>query len=58
MAASTISGDVGMSGSPAAKEITLSPAALSSFARRSIARVADSEMPPTRREIPPVMAAV
>src|SRR5437870_5633836 len=42
---------VGKSGSPAPKLTTLSPAALSAFALASIARVADSAMAATRREI-------
>src|ERR1035437_10589261 len=52
MAASTTSGGVGKSGSPAAKEMMFSPAALSSRARRSMARVADSATAPTRCEMP------
>src|SRR6266550_6677771 len=42
---------VGKSGSPAPKPITSSPAAFSALARASMARVADSSMAATRREM-------
>src|SRR4051794_41311457 len=50
-ATSTMWGGVGKSGSPAPKPITSSPAAWSAFALASTARVADSVMAPTRREM-------
>src|SRR4249920_3072901 len=50
-AASTMRAGVGKSGSPAPKPTTSSPAACSAFALASTARVADSVMAPTRREI-------
>src|SRR5262245_38171841 len=51
MAASTISGGVGKSGSPAPKPMTGRPAAFSALAFASTASVADSAMPPIRAEI-------
>ncbi len=50
MAASTMWGGVGKSGSPAPKPITGSPAALSALALASTASVADSAMAAIRRE--------
>src|SRR6185312_9421559 len=50
-AASTMWAGVAKSGSPAPKPMTSSPAACRAFALASTARVADSVMAPTRREM-------